>query len=215
MRAVVFLCLLAAATSAQANVVVQSVAAEPSLQHVTAGGSAEITVVYECESPKPPGVGVRVHYDSSKLILDDTDVLFAPGFVAVQEQPDVENADGDVATDRRVLVAWAAVTEGWPGPGVARPLELMRLRFDTLPGQDSTEINVSGHACGFCRFEGHSATIEVVEADLPPSDDVPPPPRGFDAPTPVPAIPTLSEAGATLAALALAGAALALLRRRS
>jgi hypothetical protein len=209
-----FVLLFALAARLDANVIVQSVAAEPALQQVTAGASAEITVVYDCESSQPPGLGVRVHYDSSRLTLDRHDVLFAPGFIAVQDQSDSEDADGDPTTDRRVLVAWAATTAGWPGPEVKRPLELMRVRFDALPGRPATGINVTGHACGFCRFEGHAATIEIVDAQLPPSDDVPPPPRGFDAPTPVPAIPTLSEVGAGLLVVALAGVALALLRRR-
>lgn len=209
-----FVLLFALAARLDANVIVQSVAAEPALQQVTAGASAEIAIVYDCESSTPPGLGVRVHYDSSKLTLDRHDVLFAPGFIAIQDQPDDADDDGDATTDRRVLVAWSAITAGWPGPEVDLPLELMRVRFDTLPGRHSTGINLTGHACGSCRFEGGSATIEVVAADLPPFHDVPSPPRGFDAPTPVPAIPTLSEVGAGLFVVALAGVALALLRRR-
>jgi hypothetical protein len=128
---------------------------------VTGGDLAVLTIVYDSEDPAVPGFGVRVHYDGSKLALEQTELLWPADSQGVQDQPDEGNADGDALTDRRLLAVWLSFGAGWPGADVSLPLPLLRLHFRTQPGEVSTQINLSGDTCALCTFEGEPAQIHV------------------------------------------------------
>ena len=202
MRAGAVFVLLVCAAPFGVSASVQRAIPDPVWQQVTAGETAVVTLSYDTDATKATGFGVRLHYDSSKLLLDHAEVLLAAGLVATQDQLDFGNADGDLETDRQFLAAWVALTEAWPGPGVDLPVELLRLHFVTYAGYQSTQVNVTGITCAACTFAGEPATIDVISIA-----------PGFSPTSPV-AIPAASNLGLGLVAVALAGSALALLRRR-
>jgi hypothetical protein len=249
MRTPVLLMFLLAPTALQAQLQQQRLAAEPASQEVGSGEVATVTIVYDSDDRTMAGVAARLHYDSSKLVLESRELLFPAGITGHQDQPDSGDAyvarydDGDPATDRRYLAAWADVAGAWPGNDAPLPLPLIRLRFRVQDFFPSTDLILTGSTCSACRLEVQSAT--VVVGGRGPIDSAEPAATATAAPTlaataaatptttPTPSeleeepwldqapepgrtvegIPTLSEVGTLLLMAALAGSAVAILLR--
>ena len=80
------------------------------------------------------GLGLRIHWDSSRLAFTGLSDLLATALVAQGPvETDSADADADPATDRCVLVAWADTDAAWPGTGCAGAT-LFSAGFRTLPG---------------------------------------------------------------------------------
>lgn len=232
----VLLLLVSIPTALQASTAKQRLSIEPASQQVAAGDVATVTLVYGSDDPTLAGVAARLHYDSSKLTLESKDLLFATGLAAAQDQPDAGNAflsqydDGDPATDRRYIAAWAGVSAGWPGDDTALPLSLLRLRFRVRGGHPTADLVLTGSKCNVCSLETQSATIVVagsgpVQAPVPTAtatpfpQDQPPEQTLSDEPIEpkgraIEVIPTLSEIGLLLMIAALAGSAFAFLLKQ-
>ena len=150
--------LALAVVSLDADLTVQRVIVEPAFQTVASGDTATLTVVYDSVDPTLTGLGVRLHYDSSKITLEDAEVLFGQRpRRSPQDQEDIpDHLDGDPATDRRYLAAWSSLLGQWPGNGVTLPLEILRLTFRTHGIYPSTRITVTGDHCARCSLETHS-----------------------------------------------------------
>jgi hypothetical protein len=248
MRTTVLLMFLLAPPALRAQLQQQRLAAEPASQEVGSGEVATVTIVYDSDDRTMAGVAARLHYDSSKLELESRELLFPAGLTGHQDQPDSGDPylarydDGDPATDRRYLAAWADVAAAWPGNDAALPLPLLRLRFRVKGFFPSTDLILTGSTCSACRLEVESATVVVGgrgpidSAD--PATATPAPTLAATAsatptttPTPseleeepwldqapepgrtVEGIPTLSEVGTLLLMVGLAGSALAILVR--
>ncbi len=131
-------------------------------------GPSEITTIADAELAVPlryfttdgdetlSGLGVRVHYNSSKLRwLDFADLLQTGLFLSSTEPAadptDDGGHDGDPATDEYVILSWVDFTSNWPG--LALPLDLGKVRFapDGLqPGQETTvRLSASTTASGY------------------------------------------------------------------
>jgi hypothetical protein len=160
--------LALAVVSLDTDLTVQRVIVEPVYQTVASGDIATLTVVYDSVNPTLTGLGVRLHYDSSKITLEDVDVLFSQDLSGVQDQEDLADNccpahhDGDPTTDRRFLAGWSSLVGEWPGNGVSLPLELLRLTFRTHGVYPSTRISVTGFGCGLCSLETHPVVILIA-----------------------------------------------------
>jgi hypothetical protein len=237
-----FAALLGATSLRAAETTEQRIAAQPAVQDVAANGTAIVTLVYDASESSLAGVALRLHYDSSKLALEDAQLLYSRGTMGHQDQPDAGSEyadqfdDEDPATDRRYLAAWSDLNADWPGDGSALPLPLLELRFRVKAGFDTTDLHVTGNSCGGCDLSTLSAKIRLASAPAQSHDPTPSAPTATTTPTPsapetlgppgggavVPhglspvGIPTLSDFGALLFGGVLAACAvLLLLRRRS
>lgn len=109
------------------------------------------------------GLGLRMHFDSSKLefqsldnVIDNNDLLFQG-----EPQEDEEDFDNDEATDQFVNVAWQDINNQWPGEGL-NPTRLFTANFttDLEFSNDTSPINFSASstANGF-NFSGRDGLV--------------------------------------------------------
>lgn len=109
------------------------------------------------------GLGLRMHFDSSKLtfqsldnVIDNNDLLFQG-----PPQADGENFDNDEATDQFILISWQDISNQWPGEGL-NPTRLFTANFttDLTFSNDTSPINFSASstANGFV-FSGQDGII--------------------------------------------------------
>lgn len=139
----------------------QRVTPSPETQTRSAGAAVQIDVQYTTSNANPrlTGLGLRIHFDSTKLTYAAPSNVLATGLLGLQEpQPDTSNADGDSSTDRFFLVSWADIAGNWPG---AVPLRLLTLNFTTAPafsGSTTVRFSASSTAAGY-GFASTPATI--------------------------------------------------------
>ncbi|MFP4133606.1 MAG: cadherin repeat domain-containing protein [Halothece sp.] len=109
------------------------------------------------------GLGLRLHFDSSAINLNEVENIFQPGFLAQDLQEDVDNEDDDPNTDQFLNIAWADIVDvAWPGEGET-PTSLFTASFVTEPDflDQSTTLNLtpSATASGY-ELEAPSITVE-------------------------------------------------------
>jgi len=136
-----------------------------------AGRQFGFAVVYDTSDANSnvTGLGLRLHYDSSKVTFVGLSDVLSTGLV--QQQPPTADSfdwDGDPATDKYVLVAWADVHANWPGVPLPVTLYNVALRWaDGLLAGTTTTIRFSAAstAAGY-GFEGPDVAAEVVACTL-------------------------------------------------
>jgi hypothetical protein len=96
-----------------------------------------------------PGLGFRIHFDSSFLSISDTLVFIQEDLIVDAEGPffDEEDYDGNNATDQYITMAWASVSGNWPNTEF--PAKLMSVVFNVSDAIEtdtitSTSISFSG-----------------------------------------------------------------------
>jgi hypothetical protein len=119
----------------------------PLQQAVGADQALAFTVGYSTANPcsdQLTGLGLRVHWDSSRLAFVGLSGMFPTDLVAQGSvENDATDADGDPPTDKFVQVAWADIDGAWPGGGCG-VTNLYTANFRTLPGfSDATAIRFS------------------------------------------------------------------------
>lgn len=106
-------------------------------------------------------LGLRLHFDSSKLsVIAPTSVL-TTAFIQQQFQDDTCDLDNDLATDRFLLIARADFVSG-NFPNIALPARLYTLNFTTAAGfSGSAKLNftASATALGY-DFQSSPLTIK-------------------------------------------------------
>ncbi|UVW36299.1 hypothetical protein NYF23_06745 [SAR92 clade bacterium H455] len=152
----------------------QTVTGALSQSSVSAGDSVTLTVSYQATNDDlTTGLGLRVHYDSSKLVAGDVADLLTSGQAGNQFQDDSSDLDNDSATDKFFTTNWADPFSGaWPS-GVNLPATLFSLPFTAQSGFTATTINFSksSNAAGYT-FVGESVvvtealTVAVTSAPL-------------------------------------------------
>ena len=130
----------------------QTITGALSQSGIAAGDSVTLTVSYQATNDDlTTGLGLRVHYDSSKLVAGDVADLLATGKVGNQFQEDSSDLDGDSSTDKFFTASWSDPFSGaWPG-GVNFPATLFSLPFTAQSGFTATTINFSksSNAAGY------------------------------------------------------------------
>ena len=140
----------------------------PNPANSTAGTNeaVSIDVIYSTANPVDEtltGLGLRLHWDSSKLtFVDLTGVLSTNLLVQGTPEPDSANDDGDPATDTLVNVAWTDFGGNWPGAGTT-PATLYTANFTTAANfSGSTTVNFSASSTAARRtLDATSATISA------------------------------------------------------
>ena len=112
------------------------------------------------------GLGLRVHFDSTRVSWVKNDAVFSTDLLACDAAPqnDTSNFDGDAATDKFVSCAWTSFTGNWPNKTL--PLNhLMDVRFKFASGLSvgtttPVRYSASSTAAGYS-FYGATTTLEV------------------------------------------------------
>ena len=113
------------------------------------------------------GLGLRVHYDSSKLIFDQVSDYIAKDVVSsdFSSAPDTNNFDNNSSTDRFVTLAWASVfSSDWPNEPL--PAKLLSIDFTVndldLNNTETTIIGFSSSSndSGF-GFSGSNYQLQI------------------------------------------------------
>ena len=139
----------------------QTVTGALSQSGISAGDSVTLTVSYQATNDDlTTGLGLRVHFDSSKLVAGDVADLLATGQAGNQFQDDSSDLDNDSATDKFFTANWADPFSGaWPS-GANLPATLFSLPFTAQSGFTATTINFSksSNAAGYT-FVGESIVV--------------------------------------------------------
>ena len=113
------------------------------------GGGNKITVSYESNQPNLTGLGLRVHFDSSVLMLDGFSEVLTNSSITLpstQTFEDNDDLDNDSSTNAYFVANWASLFGTWPG---SSPADLFTINFSTtepevqVPEGMSTKINFS------------------------------------------------------------------------
>jgi hypothetical protein len=118
------------------------------------------------------GLGLRIHYDSSKLTWDSFADVLATGLTGQDSVPsdDTPDFDSDPSTDKYLLVAWSSLQTDWPNTQL--PVKLYTVSFTVAAGLQEGETSAirfssSSSAAGY-EFAGLPATFTVqsVNCDI-------------------------------------------------
>ena len=135
---------------------------------VPAEGDFDLDINYSTsdEDNTLTGLGLRIHYDSSKLIWNSFSDILSTDKIAEDSTPqdDTENYDGDASTDKYLSIAWTNIGGNWPS--IDLPTKLLTANFSVNSGiewdseDDSTHVRftASSVASGYS-FEGEPVRI--------------------------------------------------------
>jgi hypothetical protein len=103
-----------------------------------AGGQLSLTINYSADDNQLPGLGLRIHFDSSLITVAEMTNIFAQDqiFVDADAQADSDDYDGNAATDSFVTAAWASVDGDWPNTEI--PSELLTVLFNVSADASGT-----------------------------------------------------------------------------
>jgi hypothetical protein len=132
------------------------------------GEQVEISVAYNADDNQLPGLGLRIHFDSTKLsvaqIKDvlDQDLIF----IDADTQSDADDYDADSSTDSFVTVAWASLNGNWPNEEL--PSDLLTVVFDVASdtsGDASIGFSALSTSVGY-ELSATSYDLEIVNSPL-------------------------------------------------
>jgi beta-glucanase (GH16 family) len=127
-------------------------------------GSQETLVIsYNADDATTTGMGVRIHFDSTKLSVSSLENVLSQDNIFANAVPTAnnDNFDGDSSTDSYVYIAWASLFGAWPG---SAPTDLATLTFDIAPdasGSSAINFTASSNASGFA-FDGQSHEVAIT-----------------------------------------------------
>jgi len=146
----------------------QEITIEPNNLTQTVESEFTISVLYNVSdnNKELSGIGVRVHYDSSKIeykSFQNKKELAASPYL----RDDNYNRDNDLKTDKYIFIIASKGTDtGWPGTDNDLPLKLVDLTFQMTSGFSegiTTTINVSEtDSDGDYDFKSVNSTISVL-----------------------------------------------------
>jgi len=144
----------------------QSVSLSPESVVAFSNESVAIKIDYDViDGNKTTGIGIRIHYNSKVIDNITLSDVYGEGMIGQHYSPqaDDKNLDGDLATDKFIIVAWAGITGNWPVIlGLPGTLATMNVKIKSDAPNGETKINVSASAVAAgCAFEGKSATLLV------------------------------------------------------
>lgn len=117
---------------------------------VTSGDIVEFDLNYSSSSPvQTTGLGLKLNYDSSKLLLVNISEVFSIGKLA-QSIDAKKTANGELRgadlTDKTINIAWISLNGKWPGADNIG-VRLLRVKFKVVEELTSlTTININGEA---------------------------------------------------------------------
>lgn len=165
--AVMAACLVTVVFSVSAAADTQTATLSPAELSLSAGQGGRMDLIYDvlAVSRRTTGLGLRIHFDSSRIESIVLDGNYGEGLIAVDAVPreDAGNNDGDPLTDKYIGIAWLGVAGDWPS-FVPLPLilgqVLVKVRTDCPKGDTVINISASATPEGFT-FSGKGATLQI------------------------------------------------------
>lgn len=126
-----------------------------------------VVVSYTSEDESTTGLGLRVHFDSSKIDVKeeitniDTNSLIGSGAV----ESDSFDLDNDNTTDKYIIIAWGSLNGSWPG---SVPIDLATITFNITEGASGTSainFSYSSNAAGYDFFGQNHEVVITEESD--------------------------------------------------
>ena len=160
----------------QAETVINIPAAAASTQQVyvsssttSEDGTQETVVIsYNSDSAATTGLGLDIHFDSSKVSASDITALVGTDLLVNGSiKSDDSDLDGDASTDQIVSFGWASLFGNWPGSESA---DLAEITFDIAEGAEGTfdlNFTASSTAAGYT-FVGQNQEIAIQTVVQPP-----------------------------------------------
>ncbi|ETR68561.1 MAG: hypothetical protein OMM_04494 [Candidatus Magnetoglobus multicellularis str. Araruama] len=110
------------------------------------------------------GVGIRIHYDSSRLsYINCTNIAPQNVSTPIEKAEEPMNSDLDPDTDRMLIIAWADSNDGFPGQEL--PYKLADITFqvktDVMPGNTSINTGFTAVASGY-DVESENAVVHIA-----------------------------------------------------
>lgn len=144
----------------------QRVEFQPSQVMVGLGGEANLGLFYAVSdnNNQLPGIGIRVHFDSSQLTWLRFDNVFNTDLVgkSVQAEPDSSDFDHDPTTDQYVSLSWLSQLSQWPNTQLPRSLAnvVFQLNPNAMLAGEQTTLNLSASSVArVYEFSGNTATV--------------------------------------------------------
>jgi hypothetical protein len=137
----------------------QDVTAIFSPSSITDGQTTDLALSYSAaNNALLSGIGLRVHFNSSHLSVEEPSHLLSPSMQAHQLKDDQADYDNDLSTDKYYLMAWADLSvDGWPLE-TNFPASLAVLPFTALDGFNGSSINFTSSALAY----GYDLVAEPV-----------------------------------------------------
>ena len=129
------------------------------------GSTFNISVMYNVTTNDNTltGVGIRVHYDSTKLTYKNASNIVSKNIGLMEKYEDPDYSDNDSSTDRVIVIAWADKNAAWPNEVL--PCKLVDLAFQvkTTLTSGNTHIN-TGFTSVAAGYYGNpsGATIHIT-----------------------------------------------------
>jgi hypothetical protein len=127
------------------------------------GTQETVVISYNAEDSTTTGLGIRVHFDSSVIDVDDiSDTLLTNKIVLGAFGTDDSDHDGDVSTDQHISFAWASPDSSWPGS--EGPVDLATIVFDineNATGASAINFTSTSTAAGFS-FDGQTHNLALT-----------------------------------------------------
>ncbi len=159
--------------SAQAHVTLsvldraQQLGLAPDFIQVARGASFTLQAEYQTSDAEGllTGLGLRIHYDSTRLTWQGFPSLLSFGLVGrdLTPQSDLDDLDADPSTDSYLLVAWSDLDALWPGGLLPQGLYSVQfqVRADAPGGATYVRFSSSASAIGYL-FQAVPAQVQVM-----------------------------------------------------
>jgi hypothetical protein len=148
----------------------QIVSADPFTQTVDESTAVSFDLNYTTDplDNTLAGLGLRVHFDSSRVSFDGLTNILPTSLLPFigQVDDDSENNDGDDRTDKKVVIAWADIfNKAWPGETL--PVRLFTANFTTVASFNvGTDVNFKATSTA----TGSGYTFEAYPAEIQPTN---------------------------------------------
>ncbi|MDG1694337.1 MAG: hypothetical protein P8I13_05700, partial [Porticoccaceae bacterium] len=133
------------------------------------GDGNQLTIAYDATNPNTVGLGLRVHYDSSKITITEffdffnQDSISSPDLDPISDINDEDNND---ETDVYFIANWASLFAGWPG---VLPATLVSIKYTVqtpntaVLENDQTPINftTTSNAAGY-QFIAQNYVLDIT-----------------------------------------------------
>jgi hypothetical protein len=131
------------------------------------GTQETVVISYNAEDSTTTGLGIRVHFDSSVIDVDDiSDTLLTNKIALGSFDADDSDLDGDVSTDQHISFAWASLSGTWPG--TEGPVDLATITFDinvNATGISAINFTASSAMLGF-NFDGQTHNLAITNPPM-------------------------------------------------
>jgi hypothetical protein len=132
------------------------------------GTQETVVISYNSDSAATTGLGLDIHFDSSKVSASDITALVGTDLLVNGSiKSDDADLDGDASTDQIVSFGWASLFGNWPGSESA---DLAEITFDIAEGAEGTfdlNFTASSTAAGYA-FVGQNQEIAIQTVVQPP-----------------------------------------------